>query len=87
MIRLQSFTSLSFSTEYISFILQKSIYDIEIFNLNDYCDSVKYNLGNAKYHSTYFDAKHCIIQGRFLRSIDFIKFSSETTLMINEKSI
>ena len=79
MSRLQSFTSLTFSTEYISFILQKSI--------NDYCDSVKYNLGNAKYHSTYFDAKHCIIQGRFLRSVDFIKFSSETTLVMNEKSI
>ena len=81
MIRLQSFTSLSFSTEYISF------YDVEIFNLKDYFDSVIYNLSNAKYHSTYFDAKHCIIQGRFLRSVDFIKFSSETTLVMNEKSI
>ena len=57
------------------------------YNLNDSYDSVKYNLGDAKYQSTYFDAKHSTIQGHFLRSIEFIKFSSETTLVINEKSI
>ena len=68
----------------------KHIYDYMMLNITIRTIifySVKYGLINAKYHSTYFNAKHCIIQGHFLRSIDFIKFSSETTLVINEKSI